>query len=131
MALTAAAGGRFIISPDTDSDVIRATKQAGLVSIPGAMTPSECKQAGKAGADFIKLFPVDFYGPRYIKTLKAPLSHLKFLAVNGITADNMGEYFAAGAVGVGVGSGIVNKALIEAGDFAAITELAKGYTSRL
>lgn len=129
--LTKNAGGSFIISPDTDADVIRATKAAGLVSIPGAITPTEARAAHKAGADFVKLFPVDLYGPKYIKTLKAPLSNIRFLAVNGITKENMGEYLAAGAVGVGVGSGIVNKAMIEAGDFAGITALAKGYTSLL
>ena len=131
VALTKNAGGSFIISPDTDADVIRATKAAGLVSIPGAITPTEARAAHKAGADFVKLFPVDLYGPKYIKTLKAPLSNLRFLAVNGITKENMGDYLAAGAVGVGVGSGIVNKAMIEAGDFAGITSLARGYTSLL
>lgn len=131
VALTKNAGGSFIISPDTDADVIRATKAAGLVSIPGAITPTEARAAHKAGADFVKLFPVDLYGPKYIKTLKAPLSNIRFLAVNGITKENMGDYLAAGAVGVGVGSGIVNKAMIEADDFAGITALAKGYTSLL
>ena len=129
--LTKNARGSFIISPDTDADVIRATKAAGLVSIPGAITPTEVRAAHKAGADFVKLFPVDLYGPKYIKTLKAPLSNIRFLAVNGITKENMGEYLAAGAVGVGVGSGIVNKAMIEASDFAGITALARGYTSLL
>ena len=117
--------------PDTDEEVIRATKTAGLVSIPGAITPTEIKAAHKAGADLIKLFPVDIYGPRYVKTLKAPLSNIRMLAVNGITAENMGEYLAAGACGVGVGSGIVKGQLVTAGDFAAITALARQYTKDL
>ena len=66
-----------------------------------------------------------------MKTLRAPLSHVKVLAVNGINAENMTAYLQAGASGVGVGSGIVNKAMIEAGDFAGITELAKKYTEKL
>ena len=131
VALTAKAGGRFIISPDTDADVIRATKAAGLVSIPGAITPTEVRMAHKAGADFVKLFPIDLYGPKYIKTLSAPLSNVKVLAVNGITDQNMNDYLAAGAVGVGVGSGIVRKDLIAKGDFAGITEAARAYTSKL
>ena len=131
VALTAKAGGRFIISPDTDEGVIRATKAAGLVSIPGAITPTEVRMAHKAGADFVKLFPIDLYGPKYIKTLSAPLSNVKVLAVNGITDQNMNDYLAAGAVGVGVGSGIVRKDLIAAGDFAGITEAARAYTSKL
>lgn len=129
--LTKKAGGQFIISPDTDAEVIAATKQAGLVSIPGAITPTEVKTAHKAGADYIKLFPIDLYGPRYIKILKAPLSNVRVLAVNGITAENMKEYLDAGACGVGIGSGVVNKKLIEENDFAGITALAKAYTKQL
>ena len=128
--LTAQAGGKFIISPDTDPAVIACTKECGLVSIPGALTPTEVAGAVKAGADFVKVFPVDLFGPNYIKTLKAPLSNGRLLAVNGITAENMGTYLEAGACGVGVGSGIVNKALIEKGDFAGITALAKKYTQQ-
>ena len=128
--LTAQAGGKFIISPDTNADVIARTKKCGLVSIPGALTPTEVAAAHRAGADFVKVFPVDLYGPNYIKTLKAPLSHTRLLAVNGITAENMSDYLGAGACGVGVGSGIVNKAMIEAGDFAGITALAKKYTAQ-
>lgn len=129
--LTKRAGGKFIISPDTDAEVISATKQAGLVSIPGAITPTEVKSAHKAGADFIKLFPIDLYGPRYIKILKAPLSNVRVLAVNGITAENMKEYLDAGACGVGIGSGVVNKKAIEENDFETITKLAEAYTNQI
>ena len=129
--LTAAADGEFIISPDMNPEIIAATKKAGLVSIPGAITPTEIAAAHSAGADFVKVFPVDLYGPKYIKTLSAPLSHVKMLAVNGINAENMTEYLAAGAYGVGVGSGIADKKKIAAGDFAGITALAKAYTEKL
>lgn len=129
--LTQKAGGKFIISPDTNTDVIAFTKQCGLVSIPGAITPTEVATAHRAGADFVKLFPIDLYGPKYIKILRAPLSNVRVLAVNGITADNMTDYLEAGACGVGVGSGIVNKQRIAENDFAAITELAKGYTKKI
>ncbi len=129
--LTAEAGGKFIISPDINLGIIAYTKTCGLVSIPGALTPSEVASAIRYGADFVKVFPVDLFGPKYIKTLKAPLTHAKLLAVNGITAYNMEEYLSAGAVGVGVGSGIVNKKMIENDDFAGITKLAKEYTEKL
>lgn len=129
--LTAEAGGKFIISPDTNLEIIDFTKKCGLVSIPGALTPSEVAAAVRYGADFVKVFPVDLFGPKYIKILKAPLSHARLLAVNGITGENMGEYLSAGAVGVGVGSGIVNKKMIENDDFAGITKLAKEYTEKL
>lgn len=130
--LTARAGGKFVISPDTNADIIRKTKELGLVSIPGAMTPTEIAAAHRAGADFVKLFPIDLCGGvKYLKTISAPLSHVRILAVNGITAENMSEFLAAGAKGVGVGSGIVNKEKIAAGDFAAITALARRYTEQL
>ncbi len=130
--LTARAGGKFVISPDTNADIIRKTKELGLVSIPGAMTPTEIAAAHRAGADFVKLFPIDLCGGvKYLKTISAPLSHVRILAVNGITAENMGDFLAAGAKGVGVGSGIVNKEKIAAGDFAAITALARRYTEQL
>lgn len=129
--LTHKAGGGFIISPDTNAEVIRRTNELGLVSIPGAITPTEVATAHRLGADFVKLFPIDLYGPKYVRTLRAPLSNVRVLAVNGITAENMGEYLDAGASGVGVGSGIVNKKLIDAGDFEGITELARKYVREI
>ncbi len=129
--LTQKAGGKFIISPDTNPELIAFTKKCGLVSIPGALTPSEVASAHRAGADFIKVFPIDLFGPKYIKTLKAPLSHVRLLAVNGITAENMSEYLEAGACGVGVGSGIVCKKMIDENNFDGIVGLAENYTKQL
>lgn len=129
--LTKNAGGKFIISPDTNTDIIEYTKKLGLVSIPGALTPTEVSTANAAGADFIKVFPVDLFGPKYIKTLKAPLSNARLLAVSGITAENMREYLDAGAVGVGVGSGIVNKELIAKKQFDMITKDSRTYTENI
>lgn len=129
--LTQAAGGKFIISPDTCEAIIKKTRELGLVSIPGALTPTEVESAHRYGADFVKIFPVNYMGVEYIKDLKAPLSHIKMLAVGGVTPDNMTEYFDAGASGVGIGSGIVNKKLIADGKFGAITPLAKNYTEKV
>jgi len=128
VVLTKKAGGKFIISPDTTPDIIRKTKEEGLVSIPGAFTPSEIAAAKRAGADFIKVFPVDALGPKYIKDMMAPLSTCKLLAVGGINEKNMSEYYTAGAVGFGIGSGVVNKKSIEIGDFKTITGYAKSYS---
>lgn len=126
--LTHRAGGKFVISPDTNPAIIQKTKKLGLVSIPGAATPSEITLADRSGADFVKVFPVDLMGGiKYIKALSAPLSHVRLLAVNGVSADNMNEYLEAGACGVGVGSGIVNKKLIAEGDFDGIKKLAEKY----
>jgi 2-dehydro-3-deoxyphosphogluconate aldolase/(4S)-4-hydroxy-2-oxoglutarate aldolase len=127
--LTKKAGGKFIISPDTYDKVIKKTKELGLVSMPGALTPSEIQSAHRAGADFIKLFPIDNLGVSYLKAVKAPLSHIKFLAVGGVDENNMSTYLKAGVCGFGIGSNIVKKDLIEKGDFDAITKLAKKYVS--
>lgn len=121
------AGGRFIISPNTDAEVIRYTKELGMVSIPGALTPSEAEAANRAGADFVKLFPVTSMGTSYVKAIAAPLSHIKFLAVGGITPENIGEYLDIGVCGFGIGSNIINKEYIAQGNYEKITASAKEY----
>ena len=127
--LTKNAGGKFIISPDTNEKVIAKTRELELVSMPGALTPSEVQKAHIYGADFVKLFPVSNLGADYVKAVKAPLSHIKFLAVGGITLENMADYLKAGVCGFGIGSNIVDKKLIEANDFDAITKLAEKYVA--
>ncbi len=120
-------GGRFIISPNTDAEVIRYTKELGMISIPGALTPSEAEAANRAGADFVKLFPVTSMGTSYVKAIAAPLSHIKFLAVGGITPENIGEYLDIGVCGFGIGSNIINKEYIAQGNYEKITASAKEY----
>lgn len=123
------AGGRFIISPDTVPDVIKKTKELGMVSIPGAVTPSEITLAHRSGADFVKLFPAVNLGTEYVKAVKAPLSHIRLLAVGGINDANMTDYLKAGVCGFGIGSNIVNRKMIDEDDFDGISRLAKKYVS--
>ncbi|MBR3848698.1 MAG: bifunctional 4-hydroxy-2-oxoglutarate aldolase/2-dehydro-3-deoxy-phosphogluconate aldolase [Oscillospiraceae bacterium] len=126
--LTKEAGGKFIISPDVNRDVIKKTKTLELVSIPGALTPSEITSAIRYGADFIKLFPVNAVGGLdYIKAVSAPLSNVKFLAVGGVNENNIASYIKAGFWGVGIGNGIVNTKMIENDDYIGITNLAKKF----
>ena len=127
--LTYKAGGKFIISPDSYDKVIKKTNELGLVSIPGALTPTEIQSAYRAGADFIKLFPITDLGVSYFKAVKAPLSHVKFLAVGGINENNMSDYLKAGICGFGIGSNIVDKKLINEKKYDKITELAKTFLS--
>lgn len=129
--LAADAGASYIISPDTDEAVIHETKQLGLVSIPGAYTPTEAKRAYNAGADFVKLFPCVGDAPAYIKALCGPLNHIPFLAVGGVHADNAVEFLKAGAVGVGVGSSLINKKWLDAGQYSKITEEAKRFVANI
>jgi 2-dehydro-3-deoxyphosphogluconate aldolase/(4S)-4-hydroxy-2-oxoglutarate aldolase len=121
------AGAQFIISPNVDEAVIAGTRALGLVSLPGCMTPTECAAAHSYGADFIKIFPAGVLGPAYIKALKAPLRHLRFMAVGGVGPGNIPDFLQAGAVGFGVGGNLVDRKLIVAGRFAEITELARTY----
>jgi 2-dehydro-3-deoxyphosphogluconate aldolase/(4S)-4-hydroxy-2-oxoglutarate aldolase len=125
--LTAKAGGGFIISPDVCPEVIKKTRELGLVSMPGALTPTEIMTAHKAGADFVKVFPAGNLGVDYVKSVKAPLSHIKMLAVGGINLDSIPEYKKIGISGFGLSSNIIDKKKVDEGDFAAITALAKKY----
>lgn len=129
--LTAKSGGRFIISPDTNKTVIEETNAQDLVSIPGALTPTEILTAKHYGADYVKLFPATSLGCEYIKAITAPLNHIKLLAVGGIDTDNIRDYIKAGVIGFGIGSNIADKKLIEKGDYAALTALARKYTQVL
>ena len=123
------AGAEFIVSPDTDEKVIKYSVKKGLVSLPGAYTATEAKIAHNAGADFVKLFPCT--DANYLKALKAPLSHIKFLAVGGVNANNAKSFIDAGAVGVGVGSSLVNKKWLDAGEDYKITEQAKLFVKNI
>lgn len=112
----AAAGGRFVVSPNVNPDVIRATKQLGLTSYPGVMTPSESFTALASGADALKFFPGEVIGPIGLKAVRAVLpSEVPCWAVGGVSPTTLGQWLAAGAYGVGVGS-----ALFKPGDTAQI-----------
>lgn len=119
------AGAEFIVSPDTNEAVIRKTKELGMVSMPGALTPTEIRQAYAAGADFVKVFPAGTLGSGYIKAIRGPLNNIPLLAVGGVSEKNAGEFRKAGCVGVGVGGNLVNKDWIAQGQWDKIIALAK------
>ena len=121
------AGAKYIVSPNTDPAVIAEAKRLGLVSIPGALTPSEIMAAHNAGADLVKLFPTATMGLKYFKDLRAPLSHIGLVVTAGITPDNLGDYLKAGAFAAGISSPLCDKELIAAGDFAEITRRARAF----
>ena len=125
------AGAEYIISPDCCESVIRKTRELGMVSMPGCFTPTEAANAHRYGADFVKLFPNSEVNISYLKALAVPLSHIKFLAVGGVNANNMKEYLNAGAKGIGVATAIADKAAIASGNYQKITELARKFTEQL
>lgn len=110
------AGGSFIVSPNTDKHIIEFAKKLDMVSIPGAMTPTEIVGAYQAGADAVKLFPAGWLGVDYVKDVSAPLGHIPLIATAGITAENFGAFLQAGCCGAGIGSAIADRKLLEAGD---------------
>ena len=130
-ALARQAGAKFIISPNFDRDVIRATKDADLVSIPGAMTPSEIFSAYETGADFVKVFPASVLGPAYIKAVLGPFPYIPLMAVGGVDENNMIDFLKAGVAGFGIGGNLVNKTWIREGDFDKITTLARTMCDRV
>ena len=118
------AGAEFIISPNTDPAVIRKTKELDMLSMPGAMTPSEITAAYQAGGDIIKLFPADCLGPSYVKALRGPLGHIPLAAVGGISTDNIRSWQDAGVQVFGIGSSLVSAALVRDGRFEELTSRA-------
>lgn len=107
VAAVKAAGGQMIVSPNTDSDVIAATKAAGMLSYPGVLTPTECFAALKAGADGLKIFPSFLLGLEGLKAVNAVLPQgTQVYAVGGAGPENFADWINAGAVGFGIGTGI-------------------------
>lgn len=107
VADVAAAGGRIIISPNANPEVIRATKTAGLISLPGVFTPTEAFAALAAGADGLKLFPAEIAGVSGLKAQRAVLPKATpFYAVGGVTPGSLAAWRAAGADGFGIGSAV-------------------------
>ena len=125
------AGASFIISPNCDPEIIALTRKLGMVSIPAAYTATEIATALKHGADYIKLFPADQITEEYVKAITAPLSDAKLLAVGGVTAENTRDFLDRGFYGVGVGSNLYNKQLIQAKDLDSLKEIAKKYITAI
>lgn len=121
------AGAEFILSPNVDQRIIELTKELGLVSVPGAFSPTEIATAYGYGADIVKLFPAGSLEPGYVKNVTAPVNHIPLMLVGGINEQNMAEYLKIGKMSFGLGSNILRKADIEAHNYSAITELAKKY----
>jgi 2-dehydro-3-deoxyphosphogluconate aldolase/(4S)-4-hydroxy-2-oxoglutarate aldolase len=126
------AGAEFVVSPSLHPEVIAATKAAGKLSIPGALTPTEVITAHRAGADYVKIFPCSAMGgASYLKSLLAPFPHLKLIPTGGVTLKTAEEFIRAGARALGVGSDLVNLAAIDEGKPEIITEAARAYLAVL
>ena len=123
--LSISAGAEFIVTPNCNPAIIRKAKSAGIVTMPGTITPTEMVTAQEAGADYVKVFPVRVLGPAYVKDVLAPLKHLKLIAVGGVSPENAADYIKAGCVGVAASGSLVNKDWIAAGEYDKITAVAR------
>ncbi|MDR2930936.1 MAG: bifunctional 4-hydroxy-2-oxoglutarate aldolase/2-dehydro-3-deoxy-phosphogluconate aldolase [Propionibacteriaceae bacterium] len=124
LAAAREAGASFVVSPDTNPEIISEARSHGLAALPGAATATECLQAVRAGATFVKLFPAAALGSAYLTALRSPLPWLPIVVVGGVGADNVKEFLDAGAIGLGVGGRLVDKSLIAAEKYDLITERA-------
>lgn len=122
------AGAEFLVSPQLNPDMIRTANRYQVPTVSGAYTPTELVNSAEAGADILKLFPTEAGGIPYAKSVLAPLAHLPIMPAGGVTVENVGEWFAAGVAGVGVGS-YVTKAWQPDGDFNRVTKAAQEFLS--
>lgn len=121
-----AAGGKLIVMPHADVQVIAAAKRAGMLCVPGVATPTEAFAALNAGADALKLFPAELVTPTVLKAIRVVLpASCALLPVGGITPDGMAVYRKAGAAGFGLGSALYAPGL----DAAAVAQRARSFVT--
>ncbi|MGB5554600.1 MAG: bifunctional 4-hydroxy-2-oxoglutarate aldolase/2-dehydro-3-deoxy-phosphogluconate aldolase [Flavobacteriaceae bacterium] len=113
-------GAQFIVTPILNETVIKEAVAMGIPIFPGAFTPTEIYKAWTLGASGVKLFPATQLGPQYVKDLLAPLNDLKIIPTGGVSAENIAAYFEAGAFGVGMGSSLIDKKLLQQEDYVAL-----------
>ena len=119
------AGARFVVGPILNQDIIRLCHERDTVVVPGCFSPTEIYAAWAAGADIVKVFPATSLGPKYFKDLRGPFPDIRLMPTGGVTIDNVGEWIAAGAVAVGIGSDLLDKKAIDEERYEVLTERAK------
>lgn len=125
------AGAAFVFAPNVNPEVIETVRELGRPVVPGALTPTEIAAAVAHGADVVKLFPANYFGPKYIKDIHGPLPGVKITPTGGIHLDNAADWLDAGAFAVGVGTSLIRKNLVREGEWAELTALAEKYASTI
>lgn len=123
------AGAKFLVTPAVRPAVIAVCRELDVPVLSGALTPTEACTAWDLGADVIKIFPAEFFGPAYIKSLKAPFPRMEFLPTGGVTPETVGDFLRAGAFATAAGSALVNPAALKARDWPAITARARAFVA--
>jgi 2-dehydro-3-deoxyphosphogluconate aldolase / (4S)-4-hydroxy-2-oxoglutarate aldolase len=121
------AGARFIFSPVLDVEVIEMAHRYDCVAVPGALTPTEILTAWSAGADVVKVFPANHFGPQYLKDIHGPMPQIKLTPTGGVDQNTAADWIKAGAVAIGVGSSLVKKDLLGGGKWDELAALARQY----
>jgi len=124
-----AAGAKFIVTPAVRPDVIRACKEAGVPILGGSLTPTEIYTSWELGVDVIKIFPAEFFGPAYIKSIKAPFPKIEVMPTGGVTPETVGDFLKNGAFATAAGSALVNPTALKNKDWPAITARAKEFVA--
>jgi len=125
------AGAEFIVTPVLRLDVIAACRRYGKPVIAGAYTPTEALAAQEAGADFVKLFPAETLGLKYIKALLAPLPQLRIIPTGGIDQDNCGDFLRAGCAAVAAGGSLAGKETLQKRDWQGLTHAARRFVEAM
>ncbi len=126
------AGASYLVSPAFDEEVVTFAKKEGVISIPGACTPTEIYRAYKAGGDIIKLFPfVEIGGLDFLKAIRGPLPFIPYMLCGGATLENISNYLAADAAAILVGAAIIRRDLVAAKDWASIAGLARSFVGKV
>jgi len=121
------AGAEFVVTPVTKPEVIRMSARYGKPIASGAFTPTECLLAHESGADFVKLFPAELGGPKYIRTLLAPLPMLQIIPTGGVTPETAGDFLDAGCAALGAGSTLVSKEILASKDWRRLAGRAEEF----
>jgi 2-dehydro-3-deoxyphosphogluconate aldolase / (4S)-4-hydroxy-2-oxoglutarate aldolase len=124
-----AAGAEFVVSPICRPELVSIAFAAHRPIMLGAYTPTEAQWAHEAGADFVKIFPADGLGPGYIKSLRAPLPHLRIVPTGGVDVHNVADFLNAGCAAVGVGSSLVSAKILQEGNWAELTRRAAEFVT--
>ena len=122
-------GAQFIVTPNTQPEIIEFCRKIELPIIAGALTPTEVYNAWKYGATLVKVFPVGCVGgPDYIRELRGPFAQIPLVAFGGVTTDKVDDYFKVGVNGIGLGNRLFNPEWIKAENFNRIKECAEDFT---
>ena len=131
VAEVAEAGASYLVSPGLDDEVIASMRATSLPAMAGVLTPTEVMRGIRLGVDVMKLFPGSLGGPSYLRSLRGPFPDVPFMPTGGVSADNVRDWLAAGAVAVGAGGELASAGDISSGDFAGIREKGRRFLAAI